>query len=246
MQRATILEHVAHESPARVGSALERAGLTVVRIPLHAGVPVPKDPRELGLLVVMGGPMGVEDAGDARYPFLAPELALLRAALAADVPILGICLGAQLLAAAAGARVFPNMSGDPPKPMREVGWGALHFVRTAEEEPVLRGLDPAEMVLHWHGDTFDLPAGATLLASTLSCENQMYRLGRRQFGLQFHVELDDPDVATWLEMDPDYVRGALGPHGPERIRRDTTRFMPRYKLQGDRLLDQLVAAMRGP
>ena len=244
MQRATILEHVAHESPARVGSALERAGFELTRVRLHAGATLPTDPRALGFLVVMGGPMGVEDAGDPRYPFLAPELALLRAALAADVPILGICLGAQLLAAAAGARVYPNVTGDPPKPTREVGWGALHFVRTPEEEPVLSGLDPAEMVLHWHGDTFDLPAGATLLASTLSCENQMYRLGRRQFGLQFHVELDEPDVATWLEMDPDYVRGALGPGGAERIRRDTTRFMPRYKARGDRLLDQLVATMR--
>src|SRR6188768_1856799 len=106
MQRATILEHVAHEGPARVGSALERAGLELARVRLHAGDPLPKDPRELGLLVVMGGPMGVEDVGNPRYPFLGPELALLRAALAADVPILGICLGAQLLAAAAGARVF--------------------------------------------------------------------------------------------------------------------------------------------
>jgi len=244
MQRATILEHVAHEGPARVGKALERAGFELVRLPLHAGAPVPTNLRELGVLVVMGGPMGVEDAGNARFPFLAPELDLLRAAVAAEAPILGICLGAQLLAAAAGARVYPNLTGDPPRSTREVGWGALHFVRTPEEEPVLRGLDPAEMVLHWHGDTFDLPPGATLLASTLSCENQMYRLGRRQFGLQFHVELDEPDVATWLEADPDYVRGALGPGGAERIRRDTPRFMPRYKAQGDRLLDQIIATLR--
>jgi GMP synthase-like glutamine amidotransferase len=244
MQRATVLEHVPHEGPARVASALGRAGFELVRVPLHAGAPLPEDPRELGLLVVMGGSMGVEDVGNARYPFLGSELALLRAAVAADVPTLGICLGAQLLAAAAGARVYPNLTGDPPKPTREVGWGALHFVRTAEEEPVLRGLDRAEIVLHWHGDTFDLPPGATLLASTLSCENQMYRMGRRQFGLQFHVELDEPDVATWLEADPDYVRGALGPDGAARILRDTARFMPRYKLQGDRLLDQIFAAMR--
>jgi GMP synthase (glutamine-hydrolysing) len=244
MRRATVLEHVAHEGPARVGGALGRAGFELVRVPLHAGAPVPKDPRELGLLVVMGGPMGVEDAGSDRYPFLGPELALLRDALAADVPTLGICLGAQLLAAAAGARVYPNVTGDPPQPTREVGWGAVHFVRTAEEEPVLRGLDRAEIVMHWHGDTFELPRGATLLASTLSCENQMYRLGRCQFGLQFHVELDEPDVATWLEADPDYVQSTLGPDGAARIRRDTARFMPRYKLQGDRLLEQIIAAMR--
>ncbi len=243
MRRATILEHVPHEGPARVGHALGRAGFTLSRVALHAGQPLPKGLAEQDLLVVMGGSMSVEDLENPRYPFLAAELELLRAAVAADFPTLGICLGAQLLAAAAGARVYPNVTGDPPKPTREVGWGALHFVRTALEEPVLAGLDPAEVVVHWHGDTFDLPRGATLLASTLSCQNQMFRLGRRQFGLQFHVELDEPDIETWLAADPDYVRGALGEGGAARIRRDSARFMPRFKERGDRLLDQLLAAM---
>lgn len=240
-RRATVLEHVPHEGPARVASALVRAGFELTRVPLHAGAAVPRL-EDQDYLVVMGGPMGVEDAGDARYPFLAAELELLKAAVLADFPTLGICLGAQLLAAAAGARVYPNVTGDPPRPTREVGWGALHFVRTAEEEPVLRGLDRAELVLHWHGDTFELPRGATLLASTLSCQNQMYRVGRRQFGLQFHVEVDEADIEAWLAADPDYVRGALGPDGAARIRRDTARFYPRAKAQGDRLLDQIVAA----
>ncbi len=243
MRRATILEHVAHEGPARVGDALVRNGFMLERIALHAGAPVPSTLAGRDVLVVMGGPMGVSDVGDARYPFLAPELELLRSAVAQDFPTLGICLGSQLLAAAAGARVFPNVTGEPPRPTREVGWGALHFVRTASEEPVLAGLDPAELVVHWHGDTFDLPRGATLLASTLSCQNQMFRLGRRKFGLQFHVELNEPDIEVWLAADPDYVRGALGPDGAAMIRRDSARFMPRFKERGDRLLDQLLRVM---
>lgn len=240
-RRATVLEHVPHEGPARVANALARAGFELTRVALHAGATVPRL-EDQDYLVVMGGPMGVEDAGDPRYPFLTAELELLRAAVAVDFPTLGICLGSQLLAAAAGARVYANVTGDPPRPTREVGWGALHFVRTPEEEPVLRGLDRAELVLHWHGDTFELPRGATLLASTLSCQNQMYRLGRRQFGLQFHVEVDEADVEAWLAADPDYVRGALGADGPARIRRDSARFFPRAKAQGDRLLDQILAA----
>jgi GMP synthase-like glutamine amidotransferase len=210
---------------------------------LYAGDAVPSSLDDCDLLVVMGGPMGVGDVGDARFPFLAPELELLRLAVARDFATLGLCLGAQLLAAAAGARVYPNMGGDPPHPVREVGWGAVHFVRGAAEEPVLEGQDPAETVLHWHGDTFDLPKNAVLLASTLSCENQMFRLGRRQFGLQFHVELREADVSAWLEADSEYVRRALGPDGPQRILRDTKRYLPRLIERGDRLLDRIVTTI---
>jgi GMP synthase (glutamine-hydrolysing) len=243
MKRALVLTHVAHEGPARVTGALERAGLVPDVRRLYAGDAVPAGLEDHAALVVMGGPMGVSDVGDARYPFLGPELELLKLAVRAEHPVLGLCLGAQLLAAAAGARVRPNVTGEPPKPTREVGWGAVHFVRSPAEEPVLAGLDPAEIVLHWHGDTFDLPRGATLLASTLPCENQMYRLGRRQFGLQFHVELREADVATWIEADREYVLGALGPEGPARITREARLYLPRLTERGDRLLDNIVKAL---
>jgi GMP synthase (glutamine-hydrolysing) len=243
MKRALVLTHVAHEGPGRVTNALERAGLVPDVRRLYAGDALPQSLEEHSVLVVMGGPMGVSDVGSARYPFLAPELELLEGAVRKELPVLGMCLGAQLLAAAAGARVYPNVTGNPPKPTREVGWGAVHFVRTPEQEPVLAGLDAAETVLHWHGDTFDLPPGATLLASTLLCENQMYRLGRRQFGLQFHVELRDSDVSAWIEADRDYVVGALGPEGPARITRDTRLFLPRLVERGNRLLDSIVKAL---
>jgi GMP synthase-like glutamine amidotransferase len=240
--RAAVLQHVPHEGPARIAKALERAGLEVDRRELFAGARVP-ELDDADLLVVMGAPLGVSDAGDPRYPFLTAELELLGAAVARDFPTLGVCLGAQLLAAAAGARVHPNVTGDPPRVTREVGWGAVHFVRAPAEEPVLAGFDTAEMVLHWHGDTFELPRGATLLASTLACENQMFRLGRRQFGVQFHVELSAPDIDVWLAADAEYVRGALGADGAERIRRDTARFMPRFEAKTDRFLDTLVRTL---
>jgi GMP synthase-like glutamine amidotransferase len=243
MRRAIVLEHVDHEGPARVGSALARAGCELDRRRLYAGATVPANLDGADLLVVMGGPMSVTDVGDTRYPFLAAELELLRSAVARDFPTLGICLGAQLLAAAAGARVYPHVTGDPPRPTREVGWGAVHFLRSAAEEPVLAGLAAAEIVLHWHGDTFELPRGATLLASTLTCPHQMFRLGRRQYGLQFHVELDEADLETWLRADADYVRGALGPDGAERIRRDTARFIASFRERGDRWLDRLLGSM---
>jgi GMP synthase (glutamine-hydrolysing) len=241
MRRALVLEHVPHEGPARIGQALTRAGFELDRRALHAGAVVPATLDGAELLVVMGGSMGVADVGDPRYSFLRAALELLQKAVASDFPTLGICLGSQLLAAAAGARVYPNLVGDPPRAQREVGWGAVHFTRTPNEEPALAGLDAAEIMLHWHGDTFDLPAGAVLLASTLACEHQMFRLGRRQFGLQFHPEVEASDVERWLAADADYVRTALGPAGIERIRRDTLRYLPRYHERGDRLLDQILS-----
>src|SRR5207344_3333904 len=104
-----------------------------------------------------GGPMGVADAGSAAYPFLAPELALLKKLAARDAPILGICLGAQLVAAAAGARVYPSTRPGPDGPIaaREVGWGPIDLHNVTE--PALAGLPAQPMVLHWHGDTLDLP-----------------------------------------------------------------------------------------
>src|SRR5690349_10139613 len=116
MKRALVLTHVAHEGPGRIQGALERAGLAVDVRKLYAGDALPVSLDEHAALVVMGGPMGVSDAGSARYPFLTAELELLGEAVRRDYPVLGMCLGAQLLAAAAGARVYPNVTGDPPKP----------------------------------------------------------------------------------------------------------------------------------
>ncbi len=243
MRHALILTHVAHEGPGRLLHALERAGVTSEVRRLEAGDAVPTSLESFHLLAVMGGPMGVNDVGSERFPFLSPELELLKQAIRSGFPALGTCLGAQLMAAAAGARVYPNVTGEPPRPAREVGWGAVHFVRTANEEPVLRGLDTSELVLHWHGDTFDLPKGATLLGSSLACENQMFRLGDRQFGLQFHVEIDEDDVVAWLRAGADYVRESLGAEGAMRILRDTKRLLPRASVRGDRLLDNIVSAL---
>jgi GMP synthase-like glutamine amidotransferase len=210
-----------------------------VRLDLGTAVPATTDGMDA--LLVLGGSMGVGDIDDPRYPFLRPELALLELAIARDFPTLGVCLGSQLLAAAAGARVYPNRPAGTS--LREVGWGAVHFTRSAAEEPVLAGLDAAELMLHWHGDTFDLPAGATLLASTLHCENQMFRLKRRVFGVQFHPEVDESDLLSWIEADAEYIEGALGPSGAARIAADTKRLMPRLRERGDRLLDNLVRAL---
>jgi len=235
MRRAIVLQHTPTEGAERVGELLAERGLGCDVRHVYRGDPVPAALATDEPLIVMGGPMGVGDAGDPRYPFLAVEIALLRRLVAAQHPVLGICLGAPLLAAGAGAAVYPN-------PVREVGWGPvdLHGV---EREPALAGLRARELVLHWHGDTFDLPAGAVHLASTPACAHQAFRLGRHQFGLQFHCELGPHVIETWVRDDADYVRGALGDGGGDKILADTARAYEAARPVWDRLLRNVLDSM---
>ena len=240
---AIVLQHTPTEGPERVAIALRARGVACTVRELHHGDAVPADlgPREV--LIVMGGPMGVGDAGDSRWPFLAREIALLRKSIARDAPVLGICLGSQLLAAAAGARVYPNVRPGPdgaPAPAREVGWGPVDLI-DHEREPVLAGLGPRLEVLHWHGDTFDLPAGAAHLASTAICPHQAFRLGRRQFGFQFHCELEEASIAVWAREDADFVRSANT--DAARIAADTQRLYATARPRWDRLLGNALDLM---
>ena len=137
------------------------------------------------LAVIMGGPIGVNDA--ERFPVLAEEIELLRARLDAGLPSIGVCLGAQLLAAAAGAQVRRGTT--------EIGWQSVSLADAGASGP-LRHLAGVP-VMHWHGDTFDLPAGAQLLASTPGTENQAFSLDR-SWGVQFHPEVDGREMEQWL------------------------------------------------
>jgi GMP synthase (glutamine-hydrolysing) len=170
MSKAIVLQHVAHEGPGRLLPVLRDFGIPVEVRHLYRGDEVPAEGSELRLLIVMGGPMGVNDADFARYPFLVQELGLLKQRIAADRPVLGICLGAQLLAAAGGAKVYRNVKmaapakpGEAPRPaepltpLPEIGWGPITLPFPGGVEPVLMGLRDGAMMFHWHFDTFDLP-----------------------------------------------------------------------------------------
>jgi len=242
MRHAIVLQHVPGEGPGRIAQHLTLHDLAIEVRHLYRGDAVPTTCDD-ALLIVMGGPMGVADVGGTDHPFLAQEVALLQGRVARDLPTLGICLGAQLLAHAAGAEVAPNRDA-AGNPVREVGWEAVHF--TARSEPVLAGLREQEQMLHWHGDTFALPAGAVLLGSTPRCANQGFRLKRRLFGLQFHPEVDRTMVAEWVRDDADYVVKAIGPDGGERILADTSRLLADHVVVGNRLLGNLIAAMVTP
>ena len=209
MPRAVCILNVAHEGPGLLGDLLVDRGFTVELVQAWQGAPLPSDLGPADLLVVMGGPMGVADIGRPETPWLGPVAALLRARLALNLPNLGICLGCQLIAHAAGAVVAP-MRDAAGRRVREVGWGGLEVVPAADAS--VRGLPDKMDVLHWHGDACALPVGATLLASTRACPVQMFRLGR-SLGLQFHPEVDAATAMLWASEDADFVVAANGPDG---------------------------------
>jgi len=183
-----VLQHVAFEGPGSVASAITSsgAGLRSVRVDLGEAVPPPGAVGDMAGLVVLGGPMGVSDD----LPWLRHERALLHDAVAAGLPVLGVCLGAQQLAAALGAEVRRG-------PAPEYGVGEVHLTADAIGDPVFGPAPTPLPCVHWHGDTFSLPDGAVRLAGNGAYENQAFRMGARAYGLQFHVEVTASLVAHW-------------------------------------------------
>ena len=245
MKRAIILQHLDREEPGVIANLCQQHGLEVELVQLYRGMPVPSALESSDVLVVMGGSMGVADVADPRYPFLAQEIDLLRRVLAQEQPVLGICLGSQLLAHAAGSRVYPNQRPDAHgvlRPWREVGFGEVRLLGSSHE-PALAGLPERIPVLHWHGDTFDLPTRAVRLAESDVCANQAFRIGHRAFGLQFHVETDAATVRTWAEEDSDFAQSALGPQGPATILRMCEEASHKVRQTGERLIANILGQM---
>ena len=195
--RALILEHAEHEGAGHLGAALAEAGVEVDVARSWRGQPAPDD-ASYALLIVLGGPMSAWD--DAQHPWLKREAAMLAARARADRPTLAICLGAQLLARGLGGR---NWRGPTP----ELGLAPIALVDDGRADPLLAPFDGKD-VLHWHQDSFDLPAGATLLASTNAYAHQAFRLGARVYALQFHVECDAAMRADWAARGADELRAA--------------------------------------
>lgn len=176
--RARVLQHVSFEGPGSIASWLSQHGASTRCTRVYEAEALPAL-DEVDLLIVLGGPMSVND--EAQFPWLRQEKAFIARAIASGKAVLGICLGAQLIASALGARVYPGSE-------KEIGWWPIAGEPAA---PGAFAFPATATVFHWHGETFDLPAGALRLASSAACQNQAFQVGARAIGLQFHLETTD-------------------------------------------------------
>jgi len=235
--RALVLQHVAVEGPGTLAPYLEARGWKLETVALYAGTRPPEDARGYQAVIVMGGPMGVYD--EVEYPFLRDEHHFLRRAMAQDVPLLGICLGSQLLAKALGARVYRN-------PQQEIGWYTVDLTPAGATDPLFAGLASPVPVFQWHGDAFDLPAEAIPLASSPLCAHQAFRYGDRVYGLLFHLELTPAIIQAWIEAFQDELLSLRGISDPDRIVAEIPHRFAAYQEVGTRVFANLVEHLWEP
>jgi GMP synthase (glutamine-hydrolysing) len=193
LPRVYVFQHIECEDLGTFAEVLAGRDFRVGYVRLFAGDSVPNDWSRAAALIFLGGPMSVND--EASYAYLAAEKAIIRSGLEHGMPILGVCLGSQLIAAAAGSRVFP---GARP----EIGWAPVSLTVEGRQDPLLAPLAQLAAVFHWHGETFDLPHGAARLAFSALTVNQAFRLGQSAYGLQFHLEVDAQMIEVWMRAYP--------------------------------------------
>ncbi len=234
MAKILVLQHHPAENLGAIADALEGAALAWQYVRVFDGHPIPKDVKGLGGLIVMGGPQTVYQLD--KYPYLRQEIALIESALAADKPILGVCLGSQLLAAALGAEVRRGSQ-------REIGWYPVRLHEAAKDDRLLRGL-PAEFVAaHWHSDVFDLPRGAVALASSERTPVQAFRHGAKAYGFLFHVEMTR-EILTALVAEFGEGLKRVGLDG-DAIMVEAEQHLPALGRLGDTIFGRWASPIQG-
>ncbi len=250
--------HVPHETLGTIETSLARAGLEYRYVDLFDAMPERPAMEEAAGLIVLGGPMNVDQIDE--YPYLGPEVGWIRQAVDAGLPVLGICLGSQLIAKALGARVHPNGT-------KEIGWYDIERTAAAQSDPLFGNSSPdgsppggsspdnpatgdamagdVATVFQWHGDTFDLPHGAVQLARSGLCENQAFRYGDRTWGLQFHLEVTAEMVDDWLDVPENACEvAALEDVDPQAIREQTPVKLAEMETLGRVVFDRFAAICR--
>ncbi len=214
-EKLYIIKHVEDEGPGRLGDFFHDLGWELPVTELYRGDTLPEDVTSAAGAVILGGPMNVYE--EEAYPFLTAEGDFIRTLIDAEIPLLGICLGAQLLAKACGARVVKA-------PQKELGWYEVELTREGRQDGLFRGIGHDLCVFQWHEDTFLVPKGGSLLATADPCTNQAFKVGPSAYGLQFHVEVTPDMVKTWAEKEG-------GAANPERLEREGAAPGDRFETQ---------------
>ena len=209
MSRLIVLQHLEREGPGLFLKIAQERGMPIKTFRLDLGDTLPKLFNG-DLLLVLGGPMGIRDINTGKYPWLIKELNLIKEALIKQIPTIGICLVAQLLAYASGGEIEVLLEESSSKPLPEIGWSTIYAKIQDKPNLLCTFLQNPLSVLHWHGDRVILPASAELIASSSRCKEQLFKIGSLAYGLQFHVEIDDEMVLRWIEEDYEFIVSSLG------------------------------------
>jgi GMP synthase-like glutamine amidotransferase len=218
-KKVLMLKHISIEGGGTIEDYLISNKWEIDRRELQDGDAVPS---RLGYdaIIILGGPMNVYE--EDKYPFLKDEDKLIKEAIKKDIPTLGICLGAQLIAKAAGAKVTKNK-------VKEIGWYKVNLTDAGKNDHVFRGISDSFDVFQWHGDTFGIPENGTLLATAELCTNQALKVGKNIYGLQFHVEVTEDMIYKWIDSYDEELESLKGIIDVEKIRRDTKAKFSSYK-----------------
>jgi GMP synthase (glutamine-hydrolysing) len=233
MKKLLVFQHVAHELLGTLNPLLKRAGFRI-RYVNFARYP-DAQPSLYGYdgLIVLGGPMSVNDTN--RLPHLITELKVIEDALRREIPVLGICLGAQLIAKTLGADVYPNRE-------KEIGWYDVSPTQEAFNDPLLMELQKTEKIFQWHAETFDIPKSTSHLAFSSLCANQAFRYGTKVYGFQFHMEVDAPMIHRWLRVaeNRQEISRLRGDDYLERIDNETPEHMARLTELSERVFGEFI------
>jgi GMP synthase-like glutamine amidotransferase len=221
MKKVLILQHVEHEGLGIIDGLLKRrwfvTAYVLEYVRLYRGEEIPRSVDGYSAIIVLGGPMGVYE--EDIYPFIRDEIVFIQQAMKECVPTIGICLGAQLIAKAAGATISSGKK-------KEIGWYLLRLTDEGREDPLMKCLPDPLPVFQWHGDTFDIPDGAINLASSELFPNQAIRVGRSAYGLQFHLEVTEDMVREWIAVNRAELEGVNEYIDPEAILKETPHVLP--------------------
>lgn len=230
MARVLVIRHVAHEGLGVLKRPLER-DCVVEYIDLFKGASVPARIDGYSALIVLGGPMGVYE--DDKYPFIRAEIKLMEEALKKRVPTLGICLGAQILARAAGASVYKSGK-------KEIGWYDVTLTEEADDDWLFLGFPEKFSAFHWHGDTFDVPKDSLLLASSEMFPNQVIKPGPAAYGIQFHLEVTEQMVREWVALNQDELEPLKGTIDAKAILDETPKRIEALNRMGSALASRFI------
>lgn len=233
MKPVAIFRHATSEGPGHFATFLDQRGLPWQLVAIDAGNAVPASPDTYGGLVFMGGPMSVNDD----LPWIPPVLALIRAAVAAGIPVLGHCLGGQLMAKALGGAVTRN-------PVKEIGWGEVERTNAPEAAAWL-GDTRTFQAFHWHGETFSIPPGATRILANENCANQAFVLGPH-LAMQCHVEMTEAMIREWCAVGAEEIAASDSPavQSPARMQAQAAELLPVMRRVAETLYGHWITGLR--